>query len=51
MQEQRPRKEIRCPICGALFFEVTTDSVATIIIKCRKCHKFVKIEVGRQEGT
>ena len=38
-------KQIRCPYCNAVFFDIADDATAIIRIKCRKCHNFCQVEV------
>lgn len=42
-----PRKEfVTCPCCGQKLFSVTyLGSVAELVIKCRRCHRYIKVRL------
>ena len=39
-------KKIYCPYCNLRLFDTTNDNKGRIEIKCRRCHKIVKIDLN-----
>ena len=43
-------KAINCPYCGKRLFDVSTDSVGIVTIKCEMCGKVATIPVIADQG-
>ena len=42
----REKTFAECPECGQKLFNVVTlEGVAEVVVKCRRCHKFVRVRM------
>lgn len=42
----REKNLIECPHCGQKLFSVSfLDGVAEVVVKCRRCHKFIRVKM------